>query len=162
MHTPQGDIYRNPNPGSVIYSQFASRDLLDFYLVAQKTELGSASPVQYRMIYYHPEGQPFPAALAKADLPLEAIAQLTYEQCYNYYNWTGTVRVPAVMQYVRKLSKLAGEHLKRSVNRQEIAECLKHTIQQSLGQANENQRKEAYRAALEPCCRSILNSFYFL
>ena len=98
----------------------ASNDLIDFYLVPQTTEVGTASPCQYRLIYYHPQGQPFPYDHSKTVVPLEAIALLTYEQCYNYYNWTGAVRLPATLQYTRKLSKLAGEHIQKSVNRQFI------------------------------------------
>ena len=61
-------------------------------------------------------------------MPLQAIAQMTYEQCYNYYNWTGAVRTPAILQYTRKLSKLAGEHIQRPVNKQEIVAILKERI----------------------------------
>ena len=49
-------------------------------------------------------------------LQLQAIAQFTYEQCYNYYNWDGVVRLPAVLQYAHKLSKLTGEHVREHVN----------------------------------------------
>lgn len=49
------DIYKNPVPGSVIYCELASNDEIDFYLLPQKTEIGTASPCQYRLIYYHPE-----------------------------------------------------------------------------------------------------------
>ena len=46
------------------------------------------------------------------NLPLQAIAQFTYEQCFNYYNWDGVVKLPAVLQYAHKLAKIAGEHIK--------------------------------------------------
>jgi aubergine-like protein len=39
----------------------------------------------------------------------------TYEQCFNYYNWEGAVRVPACLQCADKLAKLAGEHIKESI-----------------------------------------------
>ena len=35
----------------------------------------------------------------------------TYEQCFNYYNWEGAVRVPACLQCADKLSKLFGEYI---------------------------------------------------
>jgi aubergine len=36
---------------------------------------------------------------------------LTYKHTHLYYNWSGTVRVPAVVQYAHKLALLSGEHL---------------------------------------------------
>jgi aubergine len=120
--------YYNPKPGAVIYNELASNDQIDFYLVPQKTETGTASPCQYRLVYYHPQHEPFPYDHSKAEVPLQAIAQMTYEQCYNYYNWTGAVRTPAILQYTRKLSKLAGEHIQRPVNKQEIVATLKERI----------------------------------
>ncbi len=36
----------------------------------------------------------------------------TYEQCFNYYNWEGAVRVPSALQYANKLAKLCSEHLR--------------------------------------------------
>ena len=47
--------YYNPKPGAVIYNELASNDQIDFYLVPQKTETGTASPCQYRLVYYHPQ-----------------------------------------------------------------------------------------------------------
>ncbi len=38
----------------------------------------------------------------------ERMQQLTYKMCHLYYNWSGTVAVPAVNQYAHKLSYLAG------------------------------------------------------
>ena len=39
------------------------------------------------------------------DFPLEAISELTYNQTYSYFNWNGSVRVPAALQYANKLAK---------------------------------------------------------
>jgi aubergine-like protein len=44
-------------------------------------------------------------------MPKEAIAELTYEQCFNYPNWTGAVRVPGVLQSANKISTLFSEHM---------------------------------------------------
>lgn len=33
------------------------------------------------------------------------LAKLFYGQCFNYMNWTGSVRVPAQLQYACKLAK---------------------------------------------------------
>jgi aubergine-like protein len=39
------------------------------------------------------------------------IQQLTYKLCHMYYNWSGTVRVPAPCQYAHKLAFLMGKSL---------------------------------------------------
>ncbi len=31
----------------------------------------------------------------------------TYAECFNYYNWEGTVPVPACIQYANKLSQFS-------------------------------------------------------
>lgn len=40
---------------------------------------------------------------------MDALAELTYNQCYGYYNWTGAVRVPACLQYANKFAKQCSE-----------------------------------------------------
>jgi aubergine-like protein len=45
----------------------------------------------------------------------ETIWQLTYWQCYNYSNWAGPVRVPAVCQYAHKVAYAYGDTLKKDV-----------------------------------------------
>ena len=59
---------------------------------------GTCTPVSFKIGY---ESHP--------DFPLEAISDLTYNQTYSYYNWTGSVRVPATLQNANKLSKLYSE-----------------------------------------------------
>ena len=55
---------------------------------------GTCTPVSFKVAY---ENRP--------DVPLEALCELTYNQTYSYYNWTGSVRVPAALQYANKLAK---------------------------------------------------------
>ncbi len=45
--------------------------------------------------------------------PLDAnhMQRLAYKLTHMYYNWPGTVRVPAVCQYAHKLVDLVGENL---------------------------------------------------
>ncbi len=102
--------YQNPNAGSVVFEELSVNNTIDFHLTAQKVTEGSSTPTQYRIVYYRKNKSD------KADeIPEEAIAQFTYEQCYNYYNWSGAVRVPACLQCADKLSKLAGEHILQDV-----------------------------------------------
>jgi aubergine len=41
----------------------------------------------------------------------DRMQQLTYKMCHLYYNWMGTTRVPAPVQYAHKLSVLAGQFI---------------------------------------------------
>jgi aubergine len=59
---------------------------------------GTCTPVSFKVGY---ENNP--------DFPLDAISELTYNQCYCYYNWTGSVRVPAPLQNANKFAKLYSE-----------------------------------------------------
>jgi aubergine-like protein len=41
-----------------------------------------------------------------SNIPMEALISFTFDQCFNYYNWEGAVKVPACVQCATKLSKL--------------------------------------------------------
>ena len=47
---------------------------------------------------------------------LYRIQVLTYKLTHLYYNWPGTIRVPAPCMYAHKLADLLGAHLKQEVN----------------------------------------------
>jgi hypothetical protein len=38
-------------------------------------------------------------------IPDEAIKTITYEQCYNYPNWSGSIKFPETLQKANKLAK---------------------------------------------------------
>lgn len=76
---------------------------MDFFLISQHVESqdGTASPTQYRIVYRNRYG-----------LSEGALAQFTFQQCFNYYNWAGSVKIPAPLQCAGKLSKLVGEKVR--------------------------------------------------
>jgi aubergine-like protein len=39
------------------------------------------------------------------------LQELTFSQCFNYVNWTGSIKVPAVLQYAKKCVKFGAEVL---------------------------------------------------
>ena len=59
---------------------------------------GSCTPVEFKIGYENSN-----------KISLDAIAELTYNQCHCYYNWTGAVRVPASLQYANKFAKQCSE-----------------------------------------------------
>ena len=71
----------------------------DFFLVSQSVRQGTVNPTSYNVIE------------DSSGLKPEHIQKLTYKLCHLYYNWPGTVRVPAPCQYAHKLALLVGESL---------------------------------------------------
>lgn len=39
------------------------------------------------------------------------LQELIFSQCFNYVNWTGSIKIPGPLQYAKKLAKFAGEAL---------------------------------------------------
>ena len=44
-------------------------------------------------------------------LSADKLQIMTYKMCHLYYNWSGTTRVPAVVQYAHKLADLVGQYI---------------------------------------------------
>ena len=86
----------NPDSGSIILDSLSVDDSYDFHLAAQKVTQGSCTPTLFKVAY------------DTSKMPQEALINFTFEQCFNYYNWEGAVRVPACLQSADKLSKLFG------------------------------------------------------
>jgi len=91
--------YSNPPSGTWVSTQVVSKTHYDFFLCAQDVKQGTTTPTHYTVIYDN------------LKLPEDTLAAFTYYQCFNYFNWTGAVRVPACAQYAHKVAYLAGESL---------------------------------------------------
>ena len=94
----------NPASGSIILEPLSKDKEYDFHLVPQVVNQGTCTPTHYRVAYKSCE-----------KISLEGLAEFTFEQCFNYFNWQGAVRVPACMQAADKLAKLVGEYVKEDV-----------------------------------------------
>ncbi|GLV39996.1 Argonaute 3 [Carabus blaptoides fortunei] len=101
----------NPPPGSIVDTTIMKRNFYDFFLVAQQVRQGTVTPTHY--VVLHDD------AKIKADY----IQRLSYKMCHMYYNWTGTIRVPAPCQYAHKLAYLVGQNV-----RQEPSKKLSNTL----------------------------------
>jgi aubergine-like protein len=44
----------------------------------------------------------------------DVLQELIYNQCFNYVNWTGSIKIPGVLQYARKCAKFNTEVLDNS------------------------------------------------
>jgi len=86
----------NPPPGTVVDDIVTFPERFDFYLIATSARQGTVSPCSYNVLH---DGQ---------ELGAERLQRLTYKMCHLYYNWSGTVAVPAPCQYAHKLAFLEG------------------------------------------------------
>ncbi|XP_076749124.1 argonaute 3 [Xylocopa sonorina] len=89
----------NPPPGTVVDSYITKPSLYDFFLVSQNIRQGTVSPTHYIVVYDNRNMNP------------THIQRLTYKLCHLYYNWPGTVKVPAPCQYAHKLVSLVGQNI---------------------------------------------------
>lgn len=94
----------NPPCGTVVDRVVTLPERYDFFLVSQHVRQGTVSPTAYNVIF------------DTIELPPEKLQILTYKSCHLYYNWSGTVRVPAVVQYAKKLAFLCGQFLHKTPN----------------------------------------------
>lgn len=93
-----GDRPQNVGAGTLISQEVVSANY-DFYLISQQTTRGTVVPNHYKIIY--------------SDSKMEEgiLQEIAFSQCFNYANWTGSIKVPGVLQYAKKLSKFKAEVL---------------------------------------------------
>lgn len=99
------DAINNPPPGTVVDHTVTRRDWWDFFLVSQFVTQGTVSPTHFIVVH---DGGMKPDNLQK----------LAYKMTHMYYNWPGTVRVPAPCQYAHKLAYLVGESIRKEPQQQ--------------------------------------------
>lgn len=96
--------YENPPCGTVVDNTITLPERYDFFLVSQRTKQGTVAPTSYNVLE------------DTIQLPAAKMQMITYKLCQLYYNWNGSVRVPAVCQYAKKLALLCAKHLKQAPN----------------------------------------------
>lgn len=95
----------NPPPGTVVDDVITNPLKYDFFIVSQSVRRGTVTPCSYNVIADSTEWKP------------DHMQRLTYKLCHMYYNWSGTVRVPAPCQYAHKLAYLVAQYLRTSPER---------------------------------------------
>ncbi|XP_043950297.2 protein aubergine [Drosophila biarmipes] len=93
---------RNPLPGTVVDDVITLPERYDFFLVSQAVRQGTVSPTSYNVISDN------------MGLSADKLQMLAYKMTHMYYNFSGTVRVPAVCQYAHKLAFLVAESINRA------------------------------------------------
>ncbi|EFX88764.1 Piwi/Aubergine-like protein [Daphnia pulex] len=89
----------NPVCGTVVDSKVTLQERYDFFLVSQKVTQGTVSPTSYNIIEDDTGINP------------DIHQRLAYALTHLYYNWPGTLRIPAPIQYAHKLAYLVGESI---------------------------------------------------
>ncbi|XP_030846820.1 seawi isoform X1 [Strongylocentrotus purpuratus] len=87
----------NPPPGTVIDDVVTKPHLYDYFIISQSVRQGSVSPTSYNVVY------------DTTGLKPDHMQRLTYKLTHLYFNWPGTVRVPAPCMYAHKLAFLIGQ-----------------------------------------------------
>ncbi|XP_035226356.1 piwi-like protein Ago3 [Stegodyphus dumicola] len=101
---PQTNTLENPPPGSILDHTVTRKKWYDFFLISQHVRQGTVSPTHYVVIY------------DSSTLKPEHVQRVTYKMTHMYYNWPGTVRVPAPCQYAHKLAYLVGQNLHKETH----------------------------------------------
>lgn len=98
----QGGTLANPQPGTVVDSDIVHPTWYDFFLVSQSVKQGTVTPSHYHVI------------ADNTGLTPDQMQVLTYKLCHLYFNWPGTIRVPAPCQYAHKIAFLVGQSLHKN------------------------------------------------
>lgn len=91
--SPNQHNVKNPEPGTVVDSPLVGRsECQSFFLMNQAVGKGTTMPMQYCILF------------DSANLPPNALQNLSYRLSYLYFNFTGAVKLPAPAQYARKIA----------------------------------------------------------
>ncbi|XP_008216870.1 piwi-like protein Siwi isoform X2 [Nasonia vitripennis] len=93
---------QNPPPGTVIDDVITDPTRYDFMIISQHVTQGTVTPTAYNIIY------------DTCGMDADKLQRLTYKLCHMYFNWSGTVRVPAPCQYAHKLAFLVAQAVHQS------------------------------------------------
>lgn len=107
MKDSQGRL-SNPPSGCIIDKELVEEHpkdskLFDFYLTPSTANQGCVLPTHFYV------------SRNDSELTRIELQQLTYSLCHFYYNWAGSIKVPAPCQYAHKIAEF---YMNLGVNRQ--------------------------------------------
>jgi len=111
LQKPSQAQLKNPEPGTIIDKEITCGK--DFYLISQKTTQGTAAPTHYFILGNMINKAGVYENVNPDETTIRNVEMLTYKMCYLYYNWTGSIKVPAPIQYAQKLGQLIGDRWKQ-------------------------------------------------
>jgi aubergine-like protein len=100
---PNQQATKNPEPGTVIDSPLVGGlEPGSFYLINQAVGKGAASPTHYTVLY------------DSANLGPNILQILSYSLSFLYFNYTGSVKMPAPAHYAKKIAHFVGTAVRAS------------------------------------------------
>ncbi|XP_008291620.1 piwi-like protein 2 [Stegastes partitus] len=99
LYSWAGNSFGTPPPGTVLDHTLTQNNWVDFFLMAHHIRQGCGLPTHYISLYN------------TANLTPDHLQRLTFKMCHLYWNWPGTIRVPAPCKYAHKLAFLSGQYL---------------------------------------------------
>ncbi|XP_057175417.1 piwi-like protein 2 [Triplophysa rosa] len=99
LYSYGSDHFGTPSPGTILDHMVTNRDCVDFYLMAHSIRQGCGLPTHYITVHN------------TAHLTPDHLQRMTFKMCHMYWNWPGTIRVPAPCKYAHKLAFLSGQYL---------------------------------------------------
>ncbi|KAE8291709.1 Piwi-like protein 2 [Larimichthys crocea] len=99
LYSCNANNFGTPPPGTVLDHTLTHKDWVDFFLMAHHINQGCGLPTHYICLYN------------TANLTPDHLQRLTFKMCHLYWNWPGTIRVPAPCKYAHKVAYLAGQYL---------------------------------------------------
>ncbi|XP_019949653.2 piwi-like protein 2 [Paralichthys olivaceus] len=99
LYSCTSNSFGTPPPGTILDHTLTQKDWVDFYLMAHHIRQGCGLPTHYISLYN------------TANLSPDHLQRLTFKMCHLYWNWPGTIRVPAPCKYAHKLAFLSGQFL---------------------------------------------------
>ena len=97
------DSYSNPAPGTVVDTGLVEHGpqngngSFDFYMVAHRATIATALPVHYFVVKN------------TTTMNQNQVEEFTYHLCYNYFNFMGSIKVPAAVMYAHKVANYAND-----------------------------------------------------
>jgi aubergine-like protein len=102
FYAAQGGKVNNPPLGTLVDRAVTEKNGYDFYVMPAKATQGAMTPTHFHVIY------------DDTGMRCDEVQTLAYRMCYSYYNWSGSIRVPAPCQYAHKLAYQYGERANNS------------------------------------------------
>ncbi|MES1902520.1 MAG: Piwi-like protein 2 [Paramarteilia canceri] len=99
LHSSKG--LQSAPSGTVLDSGLVKSNYPNFYLISSMPTQSISCPTHYIL-------------LEQGGYDLSIIQQLTYKLTFLYYNWPGSIKVPAPCQYAHKLAYMVGENLHKA------------------------------------------------
>jgi len=105
-------VLDNPPPGTVLDHTITLKNKYQFFMISSTARQGTVTPCSYHVIY------------DDSNLQADKLQILTYKLCHMYFNWSGTVSVPAHVQYAHKLAQMTSIAFGGSAARSNLSDLL--------------------------------------